>query len=901
MLAKRNSPSPSVRDHLPPSGIAILSEFLVDAGIAATVFLAPLFMGGRHSLGYLIYACLGLGTLACWSLRQLMAGRTNWFWSGAEWVILFALGLLVLQLLPLSPALLNSISPAIARYLPLWTSDAASDASLGQWSTISLVPARTRGGLVMLLGYAALFLVVVQRVQEGRVAERLMKWIAVAACGMAFLGLVQFFFSNGQYLWIYQNPERTTFGAVKGSFFNENHMAHFLAMGVAPLLWWLATLPGRKEADGSFGSARSSRRVNNDAMRLVLSGGLIIVCVSALFTFSRGGLIAGFVAGAISITVFAWRGLLGRRSLYGLGAAAAVVCCAVAIYGHETLKWQWQTLTSGSLAKMDAHEGRRRIYAADAKVVADYPWVGAGVGSHVEVYKQYFPEYSAIEYEYAESSYLHVLVETGICGASLLLVGLGLAIRRCLRVMRTATESESSAESHWALGTAALASLAGSAVHALVDFSWFIPACLTMLGVQVACAYRPLARSSEGIASRRLTSFQLELRPWGWGVATLASLLLGLFAFQNRLGPYLASADWERVSSDIKGVIRSGVALVDAGDEDQAAMLERLANVTARDPENSRAHLELAMVAVSAFNRKQKFSENPMELIHIRDAALKSKFPSRAAQDQWLNAVMGPNRTYLDNAFAHARKAVELCPLHGEGYAFLAQLAFLVGADARDNAALIDQALTVRPHSGEVLVVAGAEAAFNGDGDKQLAFWKRAFANDPRVQKQLVDLLAPLVGAREFLSDMPIDLRGARLLLETYQRYQRREDAALVAQRLLELNRREIEHAPPEAAAELWNEAQLVHAYFGQHEEAVACARQAVQASPEQFRWHKELALRLAAVGNFPEAIDELRWCLSRYPDDEELQAQLVQYTRQNLSKRPENTPAQPDRAYRRR
>ncbi len=866
------------------SGLGAFWLLLVDAGIAAIIFLGPLFMGGRHPLGYMIYASVAFATLLAWTIRQATLKNSGWVSTAADWVLLAALSLVVVQLLPLPQSWLLSVSPMLAKYLPLWFDNGTHVAHLGDWSTVSLIPAATRSGLVMFLSYAAFFLVVVQRVEGRRDVERLLKWVAVAAFGMGVLGLVQFFFGNGHYLWIYQNPERSTFGAVKGTFFNENHMAHFLALGVAPLLWWISTLPTRQASDATFGSLNGTRRAKNDTARMLLAAALIVVSVAALFTFSRGGLIAAFIAGAICISIYVGSGILGRRSLYGLAAIGLVVAGAVIICGHETLMWQLHTLTSGSMEKLDANNGRRRIWAADSKVVADYPWFGSGVGTHVEVYKQYFPEFSSTEYVYAECSYLQALVETGFVGLTLMLAALALAIYWCVRIVRSQRSPETKA-----LGAAVLGSVLGSSAHALFDFAWFIPACLSMLSIQVACICRLVRLGDE---KRTDAASSLVLPRWGWTVAAATVFGLGIFAAQNRIGPVLASAEWERVNPAIKTIIRSGSSLMEASDDEQTTIINALTNVIAKDPTNSRAHLEAAMVCMSAFNSRQQQSENPMELIHIRDAALKSRFASKSLQDQWLNAVLGSNRAMLDQALHHARRSVELCPLHGEGYAYLAQLAFLEGADAQANAALIDQALLVRPYNGEVLIVAGTDAAFESDPVRQINYWKQAFERDPRVQQRLIALLGTRLSARDFLKDMPVDLSAARILLDLYQRSQRRDDALLVAARLIELNQKAVGTASSTAAAELWHEAQQTYWFLGEREKSVECARRAMQHAPEVFRWHRELATRLTETGQFEEAIDELKWCISRAPDDTGLQSQLLQLARRNLDEQPGATRA---------
>ena len=227
---------------------------LVDAGLAGVIFIAPLFMGGRHPFGRLVFIALACLVAVAWFWRQALQKRAAWTWSGAEWLLLAGLAVVALQLVPLPDSLLTQLSPTIHELLPLWTAEADPATSCGIWKTVSLAPVETRGGLVTYLAYAMLFVVAVQRIRSIEDVERLLRWIALAAIGMATLGMLQFLLGNGKFLWVYEHPSRTTYNVVKGTFANQNHFAHFLALGLGPLIWWLHRLRPASDAP-----SRSSR------------------------------------------------------------------------------------------------------------------------------------------------------------------------------------------------------------------------------------------------------------------------------------------------------------------------------------------------------------------------------------------------------------------------------------------------------------------------------------------------------------------------------------------------------------------------------------------------------------------------------------------------------------------
>jgi hypothetical protein len=176
---------------------------LTDLGLAAVLLFSPLFMGGRHPVGrFVLITCICF-TGIVWMLRLAIQDKGQWRWSGAEWLLVALLALVFVQLMPLTPELLGIASPNVSKLLPLWTVQTDSPASLGTWSQITLAPQATRQGLALLAGYAMLFLVVVQRLQTIDDVERLLRTVAAAATFIGTIGLLQFLFGNGKFLWLY--------------------------------------------------------------------------------------------------------------------------------------------------------------------------------------------------------------------------------------------------------------------------------------------------------------------------------------------------------------------------------------------------------------------------------------------------------------------------------------------------------------------------------------------------------------------------------------------------------------------------------------------------------------------------------------------------------------------------
>ena len=106
---------------------------LADLGFLAVLLLAPWFMGGRHPQGRLVLAAIVSVTGVAWGGSQWLGRRPRWSWSGAELILLLAIGLVVLQLLPLPYWVLARLSPSLPEMLPLWSDRGPSEALWGTW------------------------------------------------------------------------------------------------------------------------------------------------------------------------------------------------------------------------------------------------------------------------------------------------------------------------------------------------------------------------------------------------------------------------------------------------------------------------------------------------------------------------------------------------------------------------------------------------------------------------------------------------------------------------------------------------------------------------------------------------------------------------------------------------
>jgi hypothetical protein len=868
-----------------------LDRFLlhvVDGSLAGVIFLTPLLMGGRHALGQLVLTVLAVAAAWTWAVRQCFCGKAAWRPARATPLILAGLAIVVLQAVPLPSSVLACLASHTTDILPLWNGTEASPLAIGPWPYVSFTPTETLAGLVLLLDFAILFFVVVQRIDRIEDVERLLRWCALSAICMAAFGIVQLLTSNGKFFWFYRHPFAITSDAAKGSFSNRNHFADFLALGVGPLIWWLQDTSRRTRAR-AIATARSL--VDNfhrvELKTYLLGMALGIVLFAGLLSLSRGGIVVMFLAATVSASLCYRASSISGHFLAGLVAVALLIGISLTIYGFDRVSSRLEDLTSGSVERLDSQAGRRVIWAAAAKAIPNYLPLGAGVGSFPEVYPMYTDAIrdEDVEYTHAENSPLQVTLETGVPGIALALAGIGLVAFWCFNGARPAASPR-----FRVCAAAVAASLCASVAHALVDFVWYVPACMAMMAMLAACAARvsQLAkdkRAMEGrtrrVASRQSTMPNPSVSPLFWPAVAILLMLLGGWMIARGIGPAGAQLYWdEYLVARHTSQAKPTTAVAEA--EQQRQWIAWLEKAVQWQPTHARAHLALAESHRRLFDALQANAENPMSVASIRDAAIQSQFRSYEGLAAWLARAIGPHWAHLQQALIHTRRALRLSPLEGRGYVYLADLSFLGGADAAANRAYVQQAVRVRPFDGAVLAAAASDALLAGDATRWLEYSKRAVHCGHQQQQRFIDDLVActptenLPGLIDFIiREFDLDLHGMRLLNAACAQRCQPEQMCALLRRQAEQARLAAHGLSGREAAIAWLESQQLHSQLGNGDEAMQCARNAVQCDPGNYNAHYQLAFSLLGRQLFAEAESQLRWCLQRTPRDQVVAAKL--------------------------
>lgn len=857
----------------------------VDAIVAAIAVVAPWAMGGRQPPGRLLFVGLCFAAALAWLVGDLRR-QGKWRWTPLMGLWLAGVGWLALQLIPLPSAVLAVLAPESRQALPLWQAPTAASVGLESWSRISLAPAETRSGLALLLAYGLLFTVALQRLERWSDIDRLLALLGIAVVAMALLGIMQWLSGTERFLWVYRHPQRTACGMVMGSFSNQNHCAHFLALGVGPLLYWR----WRAQALGSTGPLKGWSDNARWQLRVGVDAALGLIALAVLLTFSRGGILALVVA---VLTGVGWQALYGLATRWALPVACAgvVLSAALSIHGLDPLTRRLATLShSSSLAELS--RGRDALWASLSRALPAYSRAGAGAGAMRTVYPRYMPDQFDVEFSHGECGYLQLWIETGVPGLALVAAGILL----CAWWLMQAAAVASSPRQLAVVG-AVLPGLATSAVHSAVDFVWYIPACMSLTLLLLAAGVRAsqLIHAEESARDDSLpTPRPTTVLPPGhvrWGVGAVVAGL-AVWATLDLLPAARSSRAWDHylaMSLDLRKYRGASEQL-----ENLEAQQRLLRIMVERDPEFARAQLMLADVTLKLFEQRQARAENPMPLPAVRDAAIQSEFASLTEQDEWLGRALGDNLELLREAERAAQRAVREAPLQGEAYVILAELDFLTRTGSPHRRLWIRQALRLRPYCGSVLLAAGNELALHGKVELAVRYWRAAYERGRELRPLIARMLAPQLPVEQVLEVLRPDREGLASLAEHYHREENREAERVIEQRIAESWESEATREKGAASAPAWHAALTAWRQADQSERAVHCGERALAYSPGNFDLRRDLGEALLGAGRVREAIGQFRWCLSRRPDDEEVRALVERAARRlkSAAKPSEESPA---------
>lgn len=877
---------------------ALLSLF--DAAVAISVLIVPLTMAGIREYGIGLFVCCSCVMAVIWSVRQLLTSA-SWSPTGpAAMIGIAAIGLVWLQLQPLPDGLLQQLSPFKSRYLTLWGTEAGQVLGHADWTQISMTPEATRSGLVLLIAYVLFFLTLTQRLNTQQEIDRLIKMSGVSAIIMAAVGIGQIMVGDGRFLFVIEHPTRSAAFPAKGTFTNQNHFAHFMALGIGPLLWWWQSLlpdsdhednprSGRRRDGRSRRRSASVRLPQTDDRRVLLyiGSGTALVFLGAILSVSRGGVLAFAIASTVAMCAVIRNPVAALKLVIPVGVFLAAVLVA---FGADELIERWDRI-AGAESLSDLSHGRWALWTALAQAIPEFWPAGSGVGSHADVYPIWLSEQFDVRFSHAECGYLQILLETGVPGIILLAAAILLCGFWCLNGWRRGDREQRRRIT--ALAGVLLASL----VHSVFDFVWYIPGCMILTLTILVC----LCRSSQLTAPAAGTVVPGTPRiPTLIAAVVLVLILPTARVFADAVHRDTTSAHyWNDYRSRILSIGEGTGDSVESLNEQLDLLIAQLEHCLQNDPFHHSAWSALAPLYLHRFEQHSSNGDNQMSLQDIRDTIRQAEFASQQEAMEWLERAFGDDIHDLHRAVHTARQALRHRPLASEAYLVLSETAFLTAAPPDVLAAVVNQAIRLRPHKPRVLYAAGLLAEESGETESAWSTWRHAAGLDVQIAGLIIDRFVNRIPATELIERLEPNRQVYFRLFDAYRRNRLPEDQRTVAVAFA-TSFDEIIEQVPEEDANAWKQCAQLLSAADQEEQAGRCLRRAVRQTPEDLGARRRYAVILSNQGQLREARRELTWLAARMPQDQEIAVLLddvtSRYKAEDLHRRPERSDRQDNR-----
>jgi O-antigen ligase len=281
--------------------------------------------------------------------------------------------------------------------------------------------------------------------------RRLGLMTAANAALMALFSLIQALTWDGRIYWFRPSPIDNGWYS-GGPFVGHSHLAAYLNLGLGFVAGFVLTGP-QGRGRGSGGGRHYWGWY---------AAGLILV--GLLASHSRSGVLSAVVATAVTVPLLRPK---GRLLWAGLGGLALLLLAFLLAMGSTS---PLERVASVAEAGATGLNGRSEIWKGSIEAWGQYGFWGVGLGGFGVALPRFLHTYLGVAYLHAENEYIQMLVEGGIPGLALLLVGMagvGWLGRRALASARTPADR--------GLIVGAIFGLVALASQSVGDFAMHIP------------------------------------------------------------------------------------------------------------------------------------------------------------------------------------------------------------------------------------------------------------------------------------------------------------------------------------------------------------------------------------------------------------------------------------------
>jgi len=315
--------------------------------------------------------------------------------------------------------------------------------------------------IILLLNYLTIFYMIIHTIRTRSQLRQLIYLIIGVALFISVFGLFKLAGANPFPWWDYSELPTNRIASVYG---NRNHLAGYMEMALPLFL-------------GFFFISQSANKL---FLKIFL---VIFLVMSLIFSLSRGGwlgILAGlvFMAGALLADQYFNKKRLLLFIIGGFFLVTFLILASTPVVERiRTMMDKGQETTLHS---------RNMVWGGVAKMIADYPLLGAGPGTFAVINTQYQPPGVVPRHIRAHNDYLHFVSETGMFMIPVIIWMIIALYRKGFHKLKNPSRLVRG------ITLGALSGITAVLVHSIVDFNLHIPANAILFTILAALVVAPV-------------------------------------------------------------------------------------------------------------------------------------------------------------------------------------------------------------------------------------------------------------------------------------------------------------------------------------------------------------------------------------------------------------------------
>jgi len=335
--------------------------------------------------------------------------------------------------------------------------------------TISIVPDKSVGSLLVLMSHVLLFVGTYYCIQSRKDAQKLIAFMSVVAGLYGVYAFTNFFVSPDKVLWFdkLHDPK-----VLSGTFINRNNYATYAGLGILVTVSWGASSLIRERKQSTSHKWGLVRFYFTKGWITSLVG--ITLTSTLLLTGSRAGVLAVFLG--LLTYALTLLGSVRTKTIKTIVTFMAIFMTIFAISGDALLE---------RISGIDWIGPRATLYQTMLEALKGRPIQGYGLGVFEDLLRVFRPPNLADYFDRGHGDFLELFLTLGIPAATLALAPFALLLFHFFR-----NRKKISSEEDLSVAASLPAAIVMVGAHALVDFPLQIPAIsyffVALLGVSFA-------------------------------------------------------------------------------------------------------------------------------------------------------------------------------------------------------------------------------------------------------------------------------------------------------------------------------------------------------------------------------------------------------------------------------